>query len=87
MLLDFGKVDRGLDEQMVESVASSTIMCQCLCMLSVLMHMDLSMLKKEVMMAKIFVSVCIVRRDEKRLRVCVRAFFMFHVSQDEIFLI
>lgn len=48
---------------------------------------DLSMLKKEVMMARIFVSVCIVRRDEKRLRVCVRAFFMFHVSQDEIFLI
>lgn len=48
---------------------------------------DLSMLKKGVMMAIIFVSVCIVRRDEKRLQVCVRAFFMFHVPNDEMLLI
>ena len=48
---------------------------------------DLSILKKGVMMARILVFVFIVRRDKKRLRVCVRAFFMFHVSNDEILLI
>ena len=45
---------------------------------------DLSMLKKGVIKARIFVSVCIVRRKKSCFRVCVRAFIMFHVSNDEM---
>ena len=84
MLLDFVKADRGLDDQTVESVVSSTMMCQCLWMLPQVICLCL---KKGVMMARIFVSVCTVRRKKSCLRVCVRAFIMFHVSNDEMQLI
>ena len=47
---------------MVESVASSAIMCQCLWMVAA---NDLPMFEKGVMMGRIFVSVCIARWDNK----------------------
>ena len=74
MLLDFVQTDRSLDSQMVESVASSEIVCQCLWMVAV---NDLPMFKKGVMMGRMFVNVCVIRWDNMRLRVWVRAFFMF----------
>ena len=64
----------GLDGQMVESVASSAMMCQCLWMVAA---NDVPMFEKGVMMGRMFVSVCVVRWDKKRLRVWVKAFFMF----------
>ena len=47
---------------MVESVASSTIMCQCLWMVAA---NDLPMFEKGVMMGRMFVSVCVACWDNK----------------------
>ena len=57
MLLDFLLVGKGLDGQIVESVASLAVVCQVLWTVTV---NDLYMSEKGVILGRMFVSVCCV---------------------------
>ena len=59
MLLDFElNADKCLDDLIAESAASSAIACQFLCIVAM---NDFPMSEKEVMMGRMFASVCGVR--------------------------
>ena len=58
----FGKADKGLDNQMVESVMSLTTLCQFLCIIAL---SSLPMSEKGVTMGRMLVSVCGVRWDDR----------------------
>ena len=65
---------KGLDGQIVESVASVAIWCQFLCIIDV---SSLPMSENGVTMGRMFLSVCDVCWNNRWLRSWVRAFFMF----------
>ena len=58
----FGKADKGLDNQMVESVMSLTTLCQFLCIIAL---SSLPMSEKGVTMGRMLVSFCGVRWDDR----------------------
>ena len=58
----FGKADKGLDGQMVESVMSLTTLCQFLCIIEL---SSLPMSEKGVTMRRMLLSVCGVRWDDR----------------------
>ena len=58
----FGKADKGLDGQMVESVMSLTTLCQFLCIIAL---SSLPMSEKGVTIGRMLASVCGVRWDDR----------------------
>ena len=69
----FGKADKGLDNQMVESVMSLTTLCQFLCIIAL---SSLPMSEKGVTMGRMLVSVCGVRWDDR----CKKNFFIIIIN-------
>ena len=74
MLLDFEQVDKGLDSKIVKSMASSTVVCQFLCIVAT---NDLPIPGKGVIMRRMLDSRCGVHLDSKLVWVQRKTFLIF----------